>query len=915
MQTMTRPPWHLGSATQVIASLETDCQRGLSLDEVAARRKQYGPNVLTAKRQKSAAQRFLLQFHQPLIYVLLAATVITAALGEYVDAGVIFGVILVNAIVGFIQESKALNAINALSKTLQAHCNVIREGREVTVDSSEVVPGDVLVIRAGDKIAADARLLSTKDFHVAEAVLTGESLPVHKTANEVADGAALADRQNIAYAGTLSTRGQATAVVIGTGDLTEVGRISQLIQSAEDLATPLTRRIQQFSRVLLYAILCLAALTFVIGLVRQQPIVEIFLASVALCVAAIPEGLPAAVTIILAIGVSRMAKRRAIIRNLPAVEALGGTTVICSDKTGTLTQNSMTVTQVFSGGEFFDVSGGGYSTEGAIELQNAPGQQFSVADFHRRVALLDCLRAGALCNDARLVPASSGTAVEGDPTEAALLVVAQKAGLNNADLLEELPRIDAIPFESDNQYMATLHDGFGTHRRIYIKGSVERVLLRCANQLNAEGHCCELDSEGVAKIAAELAGSGLRVLAFARKDASADSSSITSADTQSGFTFLGLEAMIDPPRPEAFNAVKACRAAGIEVKMITGDHALTAKTIARQLGIMRDTNGEPIVATGQDISACGEAELQSLVTHADVFARVAPEQKLRLVQALQRSGHIVSMTGDGVNDAPALKQSDIGVAMGLNGTDVARESSDIVLADDNFSSIAAAVEEGRTVFSNLMKFIVWTLPTNMGEGLVVLTAMMLGAALPIVPSQILWINMTTAILLGMTLAFEPKEHDVMSRPPRKPDAPILNFPVVMRMGLMSLLLLIGSFGAFEWMLNFQHATTAEARTVAANIFVFGEIFYLFNCRSLTRSLKDIGWHTNKPALLGAALMVALQAAFTYMPVMNAVFHTAPIGVESWLFIAAFGILVYVIVEIEKRITAPIWASAARPQER
>ncbi|MEW4568923.1 cation-transporting P-type ATPase [Tautonia sp. JC769] len=918
MDTQHPRPWHHLAAHQVVTHLESHDDRGLATPEIAPRQQRYGRNLLTPSRGQGPLVRFLLQFHQPLVYILLVATIVTLALEEYVEAAVIFGVVLINAVVGFVQEGKALKAIDALGKTLVAEATVIRDGRRVRIDSTEIVPGDLVLLQSGDKVPADLRLLHARDLQIAEAAFTGESVPVEKSTESLPEDVPLNDRANMAYASTLVTFGQGRGVVVATGDHTEVGRISQLMASVEELQTPLTRRIAQFSKLLVVIILVLAAINFALGLLRGQEPVYLFMASVALAVAAIPEGLPAAVTIILAIGVGRMARRRAIIRKLPAVETLGSTTVICSDKTGTLTQNQMTVTSIVAASEHFPVSGVGYAPEGeihaAVETQageqaspdSPSGMQPSVNDLHRRVALLECVRAGALCNDSQLVRTELGWDIQGDPTEGALLVVAAKAGLNPEVLHKEHPRVDSIPFESEHQYMATLHEqGLGRPRVVYVKGSVEAVLQRCDSVLDSGARRQAIDPGAIQARVTELAARGLRVLAFARKEVDAETSSIEHDDLRSGLTFLGLQAMIDPPRPEALEAIRICQGAGVRVKMITGDHALTASAIAGQLGLEQGASSStgaidrPRAITGQELLRYSDEELIDAADETAVFARVAPEQKLRLVRALRSRGHVVAMTGDGVNDAPALKQADIGVAMGKAGTDVARESSDMILTDDNFASIEAAVEEGRGVFDNLTKFIVWTLPTNGGEGLVVMAAVLLSTQLPISPVQILWVNMTTAIMLGMMLAFEPKERGIMDRPPRDPKSSILNTNLLKRIAFVSLLLLIGAFGLFEWMIRYRGASLAEAQTVTASVFVIGELFYLFNCRSLTRSMFRIGVFSNKAALGGALGMLLLQILFAHAPPMNRLFGTAPLPWDVWLLIAACGVVLYTVVEIEK----------------
>jgi cation-transporting P-type ATPase F len=909
--------WHHLSAEAVVRRWETDPVAGLTAAEATRRQQQYGANALSARRGHGPLARFLTQFHQPLIWILIVAAGVTAFLHEYIDATVIVAVVLVNAVVGFMQEGKALQAIEALGKTIVTEATVIRAGRKGRIDSSGIVPGDIVLLQSGDKVPADLRLFRCRDLQVAEATLTGESVPVEKSLDMLAAEAPLADRRNMAYASTLVTFGQATGVVTAIGDGTEVGRISRLIATADDIQTPLTRMIARFSTLLLVVILILATANFAIGILRGQPPVEMFMTSVALAVAAIPEGLPAAVTIMLALGVALMARRQAIIRKMPAVETLGSTTIICSDKTGTLTQNQMTVTAIVAGDEIFGLSGSGYDPRGEI---TADGTGVSIGDMHGRVALLECLRAGVLCNDSRVTGDAGEWIVEGDPTEAALLVAGGKAGLAVDVLVEEMPRLDSIPFESELQYMATLHDqGLERPRVIYAKGSTEAILSRCDTGFDAAGHRQPLDVDAVAAMVGRLAADGLRVLAFARGELPPETAALAHDDVHSGLTFIGLQAMLDPPRPEAIDAVRVCQEAGIRVKMITGDHAITASAIAARLGIdgAGQVTEEPVVAmTGRDLEMIADKDLPRVADEAAVFARVAPEQKLRLVRSLQSLGHVVAMTGDGVNDAPALKQADIGVAMGKGGTDVAREASDMVLTDDNFASIEAAIEEGRGVFDNLTKFIVWTLPTNGGEALTITLAILLGAQLPIAPVQILWINMTTAIMLGLMLAFEPKEPGIMGRPPRDPRAPLLSWNLCKRIGLVSLLFVAGAFGLFEWMLTLKQASLAEAQTVATSVFVFGEMFYLFNCRSLTRSAFQIGLFTNRPALFGAAGMVLLQVLFAQTPLMNRLFHTAPIGWDAWAAVTLFGVAVAVIIEIEKRLVGhALQGNSFRPPVR
>ena len=877
--------WHHLTVPELLEQFGTSPESGLSDRDVELRKEKYGINRITGKTGTNQFLLFLAQFHQPLIYILLGSAFIAGLLQEWVDAAVIYGVVLVNAVIGFVQENRAFKAIAALTRMLTCSATVLRNGNREIIPSEDLVPGDIVLLQSGDKVPADLRLIHVRELQVNESSLTGESLPVFKNCAPLPFDSLLSERSNMAYSSTLVTGGVATGVVVATGDGTEIGRISELIDNADILATPLTRKLARFSSLLMYVILSLAAITFVVGILRGESWLAMFMAAVALAVGAIPEGLPAAVTITLAIGVSRMAQRNVIIRKLPVVETLGSTTVICSDKTGTLTQNQMTVQEVYAGGTLYQVTGGGYEPTGTFVCE---GGEIDPAEHG---ALLECLTAGLLCNDAEVKYGESGWRVEGDPTEGALIVSAGKAGLTREQPLADFPRCDAIPFESGSQYMATLHRN-SDRVTVFLKGAVESLFPR--------SRCTQPDMNEWHRQAASMAKKGLRVLALARMELDQYSGALNHGDVAEGLTLLGLQGMIDPPRPEAWEAISACHAAGIRVKMITGDHAITAAAVARQIGLLPDSDAtEPLeVLTGSDVQALSDAELSAAIRRTVVFARIAPEQKLRLVKALQSAGNIVAMTGDGVNDAPALRHADIGVAMGLAGTEVAKEAADMLLLDDNFSTIEAAVEEGRGVYDNLVKFITWTLPTNLGEGLVILAAVFAGAELPITPVQILWINMTTAVLLGLMLAFEPKEPGLMNRPPLDPRKPLLTGELVARIVLVGCMLLVGAFGMFEWRMG-QGSGVAAARTCAVNIFVFGEIFYLFNCRSLRRSMFRIGLFSNRWALSGVMLMVLLQLSFTYLPAMNRAFGSQPIALAEWGIILVASSVVYSVIECDK----------------
>ncbi|MFI5615524.1 cation-translocating P-type ATPase [Amycolatopsis sp. NPDC051903] len=822
--------------------LRTDLAAGLNAGEASARLARHGPNRLETAPRPGPLRRVLSQFRDPLIYVLLAAGFVALAFGGYVDAGVIGGVVLLNALIGYVQESRAAHALDALTRLVPLDAIVVRSGRARRVPVEEVVPGDVVELAGGDRVPADVRLVEVHALEVDESALTGESVPVSKAVAVLPDDTTVADRTNAAYAGTVVARGSARALVVATGAATQLGGIQRMVTGAGTVATPLTRKLAGFSRQLTVGVVAVAVVAFTVGLVRGASVPEVFTAAVALAVGAIPEGLPAAMTIVLAIGVVRMSRRGAIVRHLPAVETLGSTTVICTDKTGTLTRNRMTVSEVAADGRV------------------VPPEEAGVSP-----ALLECLVAGVLCNTAE--------PDEGDPTERALLAAAVVAGVDVAALRAAAPRTDVVPFEPERRLMTTVHGDRG-----YVKGAVEEVLALCRDTLGHAG------VDRVMRTHRKLTERGLRVLAFARFSPSASPRPI----------FLGLQAMRDPPRPDAAAAVKACHGAGIDVKMITGDHPGTARAIASSVGLA----AEPVALTGAELDQIAEERFDAEVARTQVFARVSPGQKLRLVQALQRRGEIVAMTGDGVNDAPALRHADIGVAMGRTGTDAARQAADMVLTDDDFASIATAVREGRGVFDNLRKFIAWTLPANIGEGMVVLIAVLLGLTLPIVPVQILWINMSTAVFLGLTLAFEPKEPGLMRRPPRQPQQPLFTVSLLRRVVLLSILLVAAAFWAYRTELA-AGAAAAAARTSAMNVFVGVQIAYLVSCRSLNR-LVVRAWPGHSGMLvLGIGITVTLQLVITYVPVVNVLFHTAPVGAGTWARVLVAAAVAFVMVETDK----------------
>ncbi|MCW9013151.1 MAG: cation-transporting P-type ATPase [Gammaproteobacteria bacterium] len=892
--------WHSDDTETVFQKIASSVD-GLSQQDAAKRLKEHGLNHLRPAKKQGPLARFLSQFHNVLIYVLLASGVITALLGHWVDSSVILGVVVLNAIIGYIQEGKAEKALDAIRNMLSQQALVRRDGKFISLAADQLVPGDVVMLQSGDKVPADLRLFKSRELRIDEAMLTGESVPVEKLTETVAAQASIGDRKCLAYSGTLVTYGQGQGVVIATADHTEIGRISQMLHHVQMLTTPLLRQMATFAKWLTIAIGVVAAATFAYGVLLQNfSLSEMFLAAVGLAVAGIPEGLPAIMTITLAIGVQRMAKKNAIIRRLPAVETLGSVTVICSDKTGTLTRNEMTVQTVTTGAGVCQVSGAGYDPHGGFTLDD---QGITAGEFP---LLREIAQASLLCNDASLTEVDGKWQMQGDPTEGALVTLALKAGLNHDLCLSQYPRTDAIPFESQHRFMASLHHDHLGHGFIYLKGAPERVLDMCHLQ-RMRGDDSPLDRTYWETCMHDMASRGQRLLAIAFKPTTVEQQTLTFADVEGGLTLLGVIGIIDPPRVEATAAVRTCQSAGIRVKMITGDHAITARAIGTQMGI-----GDGVtVVNGSELENYSAAQLQEAVQQSDIFARVSPEQKLQLVTALQAAGEIVSMTGDGVNDAPALKRADVGVAMGLKGTEVAKESAEMVLTDDNFASIAHAVEEGRTVYDNLKKSLMFILPTNGGEAFTIIAAIVSGKMLPITAAQILWINMITAVTLALTLAFEPAERNVMQRPPRNPKHPILSGFLVWRIIFVSLILVTGTFGLFIW--ERDHGASIElARTVAVNTLVMFEIFYLFSARYLVApSLTREGLSGNRYVLYAIGLLLVIQMGFTYLAPMQMLFGTTGMSLDAWLRVIMVGSSVLVLVEIEKLILRKYSKQAGR----
>lgn len=879
-------PWHAVSTDDAMAA-RNGAPDGLSDREASERLERFGHNRLPQPKARSALVRFLAQFNNLLIYVLLGAAALTAALGHWTDTIVILAVAVVNAAIGFVQEGKAEKALQAIKQMLSPHATVLRNANRKSVPAEDLVCGDLVLLEPGDKVPADIRLTQVRGLRTQEAAITGESVPVDKSVEPVARDAPLGDRACMAYAGTLVAAGQGQGIIVETGASMEIGRISGMLTDVQELVTPLLRQMNVFARWLTVAILILAGFVFAFGIMlRDFAPVDMFMVVVGLAVAAIPEGLPAILTVTLAIGVQRMAARNAITRRLPAVDTLGSVSIICSDKTGTLTRNEMTVGSVATGANMFEVSGVGYGPQGGFSLA---GEQ--VRPEHRP-KLMELTRAAALCNDSALEDKAGHWIVEGDPMEGALLTAAMKAGLDPASEARMFPRTDAIPFDAAHRFMATLHPGRSGESVIYLKGAPEKIIAMCTRQRDGDDDQ-PIDPDYWNARTEAMAMQGQRVLAVATKETK--QAKLCFSEVADGLTLLGLFGLIDPPREEAIAAVAECQSAGIRIKMITGDHGGTARAIAGQLGLVNQQD----VLTGNAIDQLDDGSLAARAPDVDIFARTSPEHKLRLVQAFQAGGHVIAMTGDGVNDAPALKQANVGIAMGRSGTEAAKEAAEMVLTDDNFASIDAAVREGRTVYDNLKKAIVFLLPVNGGEAFAIIAAILLGFALPITPLQILWVNMVSSVGLAMALAFEPTEADVMKRPPRPANQPMLSTFLIWRIAFVSVLFVIGIFGMFTWT-RANGSTLEEARTYAVNTLVVMEVFYLFSVRYLRApSLTLAGIRGTRAVIIAVTVVVFLQLVFTYAPFMNAFFQTRPVDFVHGAEILGVGVALFAILEIEK----------------
>jgi magnesium-transporting ATPase (P-type) len=899
-------PWHALLIDEVTRRLQTGIEQGLPARAASERLAEVGPNRLPEARTAGPLRRFLSQFHNVLVYVLLGAVLVKLMLGLWIDAGIILGVVLINALLGFFQEGRAQKALDSIRKMLSAEARTLRAGNLRMIPAETLVPGDVVLLESGDKVPADLRLADAKNLRTDEAALTGESVPADKTTAPVAERATLGDRENMVFSGTMVVAGRATGVVVATGQQTELGRINRLLSGVGSLETPLLRQIKKFGYAITASIAIACVVLFCYGRwVRGMSFAELFQGVTAIAVSAIPEGLPALITITLAIGVQRMAARNAIIRRLPAVETLGSVSRICSDKTGTLTMMEMMVVSAVTAEAEYEITGNGYEPEGEVRQGGA-----AVDGTDPVLALLG--RVCLLCNDAELLKEDGNWKVEGDPTEGGLYPFAAKLGMTRQAELQAYPRVDVIPFESEHKFMATLHRGAPPdgNEFLLVKGAPEVILEHCDRQQLPNGSAAPLHRGHFEAAANRLAEQGSRVLAFAwLPSPGVAAGSLSAKDLPKNLVQLGLLGLLDPPRPEAIDAVRECQGGGIRVTMITGDHKVTAAAIAKMLGIGDGTTA----LTGAEIETMNEASLLDAVRDIDVFARASPEHKLRLVKAIQSNGQIVAMTGDGVNDAPSLKRADIGIAMGIKGTEVTKEAAGMILADDNFASIGAAVKEGRTVYNNIEKAILFMFPTNVAQALVIAVAILLGFTMPMTAPQVLWVNMVTSVALGLAISFEPHELDVMQRPPRSVRRPLLTRFGIWRIIFVGLALLGYALAAFFWMKG-RGAGDELARTAAVNAITIGQCFYLLNSRYLVDSSLSLRAHLgNKYIPLGIGVVVVLQLMFTYLPVFQRLFDTRPIPLAVWPVLLLGGLAFFIVVELEKlliRSSPPLRATVA-----
>ncbi|HHW03481.1 MAG TPA: calcium-transporting P-type ATPase, PMR1-type [Thermoanaerobacterales bacterium] len=894
---MENKKWYTLEKKDVSTVLKTHLENGLSSDQAQEKLKSHGYNELVGKRGQTIWEMLLEQFKDFLVLILIAASLVSILIGEVTDSAVIILIVILNAVLGVIQESRASKALEALKKMAAPEAKVIRDGHIKEIPARELVPGDLVLLEAGNYVPADLRLVESINLKIDEASLTGESVPVEKNADIVfQEEVPLGDRTNSAFMGTVVTYGRGKGVVVSTGMNTEIGMIAEMLESYEEEDTPLQKKLAELGKILGIASLAICGVVFVMGLFRGVPVLEMFMTAVSLAVAAIPEGLPAIVTIVLAIGMQRMVKRHSIIKKLHAVETLGSTTVICSDKTGTLTQNEMTATRIYTDGKMYSISGEGYRPYGEFTLENSRIDPKSDSNLQLLLTI------AALCNDAKLEESGvekdneKSWRILGDPTEGALVVAAAKAGLYTSDLEKTMPRLQEIPFDSDRKRMTTFHPN-GKGYVAYIKGAPD-VMLNLSTMMYKSGKTVPItdeDRKNILEANHQMATQALRVLALAYKDISAIPQEPDPGDIEKDMTFVGLIGMIDPARPEAKEAIKICKNAGIRPVMITGDYKDTAVAIAKELGMLEE---ESAVLTGAELDTLSDEELANAAKDVSVYARVSPVHKLKIVEAIKKNGHIAAMTGDGVNDAPALKKADIGVAMGITGTDVAKETADMILTDDNFASIVAAVEEGRVIYSNIRKFIFFLLSCNIAEILIIFVAMLMGLPVPLKPIQLLWLNLLTDAFPALALGMEKKEPDIMSRPPRKPDEPIMDTRMKWQIAIQSTFMTVAVLGVFIYALSFT-STIEAARTYAFVTLIFSELLRAYTSRSETYSVFSIGFFANRFMVGGTLISFILLLVVIYVPYLRGVFDTTFLSFYDWDIIVAFGLIPFVAAEVSK----------------
>ncbi len=888
--------WYKKTKEEIISHLSTNVEKGISSEEAQKRLEKYGPNALKEEAKQTMLSKIIAQFNDFLILILIAAAVISFFVGEKVDAVVIIAIVIVNAALGIYQEGKAEKSLEALQKMAAPNAKVLRNGNIEVIPSSNIVPGDIVILETGDIIPADLRLIESSNLKVEEASLTGESVPVEKDANiTFNEDAPLGDRANMAYSSTIVSYGRGKGIVVGTGHDTEIGKIASMIQTYENESTPLQRKLNQLGKVLGIVVLAVCFVVFSLGLLQGRDLLEMFMTAISLAVAAIPEGLAAIVTIVLALGMNRMVQRNAIVKKLLSVETLGTTTYICSDKTGTLTQNEMTVVKTYTDDKIIDVSGIGYEPKGKFTVDGV-----EVANVTESVNINTLLSIGILCSDAKLTETDEGYKVLGDPTEGALVTLAEKAGIRQTDINEKYPRIEELPFDSDRKMMTTFHENFIPGKVVSFTKGAPDILINRSSSIYLNGEIVPFTEDlkqKVLDINSQFSREALRVLALAFRQYDSLPEEITTEAIENNMIFVGLVGMIDPPREEAKEAIRKCKNAGIKTVMITGDYKDTAFAIAKQLGMAEH---ESQAMMGQELDSLSDEELQEVVKEKRVYARVSPEHKVKIVEALKKNGEIAAMTGDGVNDALALKKADIGISMGITGTDVAKNTAEVILTDDNFASIVAAVEEGRIIYSNIKKFVFFLLSCNIGEVLVIFLSILLGFEVPLLPIQLLWLNLVTDSFPALALGMEKGDPEIMDVPPRDPDEPILDKDMIKALVVQSIAISVATLGAYLWgMKTYGTENLVYARTITFTTLITAELLRAYSSRSLNHSIFKIGVFSNKTMVRATSLAFALLLAVIYIPALQPIFDTFTMGLRDWVMVLIFCFIPLVSGELYK----------------